>query len=228
MKLIFTSVFIFEGMVGGNSSRSTRSNMHTQNRTKGPTQHDHFDLSNVDHVPSSAEFLVPTRCRSPLRRTKQWLKMIFKGGSPTPTELLLIGCLTELVLTPRFKSSVSTQNHQLADMLTKDHSTRDQWNNLLRLLIINHFRLLCCSQHFSMVSCTEMMAKRMQEQQGDKIVAESKPTMNLAFTVSTKISTAESDWVESPGDIQSTLYPRLVGYRETCWRYRIQSKRSVE
>ena len=40
--------------VGGNSSRDTTSNKHTQNQTKIPTQHNNLDLSSVDHVPSNA------------------------------------------------------------------------------------------------------------------------------------------------------------------------------
>ena len=31
-------------------------NNHTQNQTKVPTQHDNFDLSDVDYVPSNAKF----------------------------------------------------------------------------------------------------------------------------------------------------------------------------
>ena len=40
----------------GNSSRNTTSNKHNQNQTKVSTQHDNFDLTNVDHVPSNAKF----------------------------------------------------------------------------------------------------------------------------------------------------------------------------
>ena len=35
----------------GDSSRNTTSNKHTQNQTKVPTQHDNFDLIDVDSVP---------------------------------------------------------------------------------------------------------------------------------------------------------------------------------
>ena len=40
----------------GNSSRNTTSNKHTQNQATVPIQHDNFDLSDVDHVPSNAKF----------------------------------------------------------------------------------------------------------------------------------------------------------------------------
>ena len=39
-----------------NLSRDTTSNKHTDNKTKVPTQHDNFDLNNVDCVPSNAKF----------------------------------------------------------------------------------------------------------------------------------------------------------------------------
>ena len=43
----------------GNSSRNTTSNKHTQKQTKVPTEHDNFDLSDVDFVPVEREdFLI--------------------------------------------------------------------------------------------------------------------------------------------------------------------------
>ena len=45
-----------KGQVQGNWSRDTTSNKHIQNWTKIPTQHDNFDLNNVDCVPSKAKF----------------------------------------------------------------------------------------------------------------------------------------------------------------------------
>ena len=39
--------------VQGNLSRDTTSNKHTQDKTRVPTQHDNFDLNNVDCVPSN-------------------------------------------------------------------------------------------------------------------------------------------------------------------------------
>ena len=123
---------------------------------------------------------------------------------PEPTELLLIGCLTELIWTQKFKSSMSRPKTNLQTCWQKRHFTRDEWNNLLHLLNISHFSLLCCAQNFSLTSCTKTMAKRMQAQEG-----------------------AESICVEKPGDTQSTMSNRLVKYRETC-RKRTQWRRSVE
>ena len=105
--------------VRGNSSRDTTSNKHTQNQPKIPTQHDNFDLSNVDHVPSFPKFSRVGAMLYIFEDNEEVIKMIIKGRCPTtrhvsrPTESLLFGCLTELIWTPRFKSSMSTPNTNL-------------------------------------------------------------------------------------------------------------------
>ena len=82
----------------------------------------------------------------------------------------------------------------------------NEWNNLLHLFNISHFTLLFWSQNFSLTSCTKTMANKMQEQEREeKIVAKSKPTMNLAFTVSTSSSTLQNPIAsKKPGDTQGT------------------------
>ena len=65
------------------------------------------------------KFIDLLRCCTILRITKPWLKWSSKaevqqwGMYPEPTELLLIGCLKELIWTPRFKSSMSSRNTNL-------------------------------------------------------------------------------------------------------------------
>ena len=104
---------------------------------------------------------------------------------PEPTELLWIGCVTELISAPKIQIKYVDTKHQLADILTKGNFTRDEWNNLLHLFNISHF---------SLTSCTKTMAKRMQEQKEDNsIVAKSKPTaMNLAVMISKSSSSVNS------------------------------------
>ena len=178
--------------VRGNLSRNTTSNK--------LTQHDNFDLSDVDSVPSNAKFSRFGAMLYNFEDNEAVIKMIFKGRSPTMrhvsrTHRVALDWLFDRVnLDPRFKSSMSTPNTNFADILTKGNFTRDEWNNLLHLFNNSHFSLLCCSQNFSLTSCTKSMAKRMQEQEGeDRIVAMSKPTtMNLAFNVSTCSSTVQN------------------------------------
>ena len=63
---------------------------------------------------------------------------------PEPTELLLIGCLTQLIWTPKIQIKYVDTKHQLADMLTKGNFTRDEWKHLLCLLHISHFSSTKC------------------------------------------------------------------------------------
>ena len=65
------------------SSRNTTSNKQNQNQTKVPTQHDNFDLSDVDYVPSNAKF---SRFGSMLyifEDNEAVIKMTIKGRSLT-------------------------------------------------------------------------------------------------------------------------------------------------
>ena len=82
---------------------------------------------------------------------------------------------------------MSTPN-QLADILTKGNFTRDEWNNLLLVFNNCHFSLICCS-----TSCPDTLAKRIQEEKGEeRIVATSKPTLNLVSHAATSSSTVQS------------------------------------
>ena len=208
--------------VRGNSSRNTTSNKHTQKQTKVPTQHDNFDLNDVDCVPSNAKY---SRFGAMQYTIEDVIKMIIEGRSPTMrhvsrTHRVALDWLFDRINPdPKIQAKYVDTKHQLADILTKGNFTRDEWNNLLHLFKISHFSLLCCSQNFSLTSCTQTMAKRMQEQEGEnKIVAKSKPTINLVSVV----DCTESGCVEKPGDTQSMLSNRFVKYRET-WRERTQS-----
>ena len=57
-----------------------------------------------------------------------------------------------------------------------------------------HFSSLCCAMNFILISCTERMAKRMQEpKEENRIVANSRPTaMNLTSSVPTRSSSVHS------------------------------------
>ena len=126
-------------------------------------------------------------------------------------------------LDPKIQIKYVDTKHQLADILTKGNFTCDEWNKFLHLFNISHFSLLCCSQIFNLTSCTETMAKRMQEQEGeDRTVAKSKPTMTLVSLVSTSYST-----VQHP---IASKRPGILNAPCRCsetWSKRIQSRRGV-
>ena len=111
--------------------------------------------------------------------------------SPEPTELLLIGCLTGLILIPKIQIKYIDTKNQLPDILTKGNFTCDEWNHLLSLF---NFR------HVSSTSCSEVMSKRTQKIQVKKVTAKWKPMMDLVSrcierTADVLASTAsESRW----------------------------------
>ena len=119
---------------------------------------------------------------------------------------------------------VDTKN-QLADIQTKGNFTRDEWNNLLHLFNISIL---------STASCPEAMSKVMQQGTGEeRVVAKSKPTLNLVSHTAVSFPAAPSSSASSrPGILRapSQQGPNLVAQkcRETC-RWRFNSKwRSVK
>ena len=138
---------------------------------------------------------------------------IIKGRSPTMghvsrTHSVALDWLFDRInLDPKTQIKYVDAKHQLADTLTKGNFTRDEWNNLRYLFNTSHFRSICCSQNFRLTSCTEAIAKRMQEQKGEeRIVAKSKPTLNLSSLVSTNSWTVQSPITsKKPRDTQGTV-----------------------
>ena len=146
------------------------------------------------------------------------IKMIIKGRSPTMRHVSrthrvsLDWLFDRIILDPGMKIRYIDTKHKIADVLTKGHFTRDEWNHLLCLFNISHFSSLCCAKNFNLISCTERMAKRMQEQsEENRIVAESRPTaMNLTSSVTTTSSSVNSPIApRSPGKVKASS--RQVG-----------------
>ena len=111
-----------------------------------------------------------------------------------PTELLWIGFLTGLILILKFRFDTLIPNINSQTFWPEGNFTRDEWNNLLHLFNISHFSSTRCAENSSLISCPNTMAKRMQEQKGERrIVAKSNSTaMNLSSHVPASSSTAES------------------------------------
>ena len=96
-------------------------------------------------------------------------------------------------LDPKIQIKYFDTKNQLADVLTKGSFTRYEWNNPLHLFNISHFSSICCSQSLSSTSFPETMAKRMQEEkEEERIVAKSKPTLNLVSHAATSASPVQS------------------------------------
>ena len=109
---------------------------------------------------------------------------------PELTELLLIGCSIESIWTPKSKIKYIDTKNQLADILTKGNFTRDEWNHLLTLFNINHFRS---------TACTAAMAKRAQQESGEeRVTAKSRPMMNLTARTPSFVSSSASSNLGGP------------------------------
>ena len=116
---------------------------------------------------------------------------------PEPTELRLIGYLTEMNLDPKIQIKYVDTTTQLADILTEGNFTRDEWNHLLHLFNISNS---------SSASCPETMTKRMQEEKGEKIiVVMAKLTLNLVSQAVASSSTAPSSSASNrPGMLKAS------------------------
>ena len=75
-------------------------------------------------------------------------------------------------LDPKIQIKYMHTKNQFADISTKGNFTRDEWNHLLSLFSI--------SPSQSSTACTAAMAKRAQQESGEKrVTAKSRPMMNL-------------------------------------------------
>ena len=149
-------------------------------------------------------------------------KTIIKGRSPTMrhvsrTRRVSLDWLFDRInLDPKIHIRHVDTKHQIADKMAKGNFTRDEWNNLLHVFNISHFSCPCCATNFSLISCTERMAKWKPEQKEEnKIVAKSRPmVMNLTRSVATSSSSVDSKIASrSPG--YSKASSRQVGL---SWR----------
>ena len=135
------------------------------------------NFSNIKFVSSNVNSCHKGAMSNIFEDNEAVIKMIIEGRSPTMrhvsrTHRVALDWLFDRI---NFDNKIQIRyvdsRNQLADILTKGHSTRDVWNHLLNLFNI---RL------FSSQSCSEDMAKRPQE--GDykeRVVAKSKPVRNL-------------------------------------------------
>ena len=106
---------------------------------------------------------------------------------PGPTELRLIGYSIESIWTQKIQVKYIDTINQLADMLTKENFTRDEWNHLLC-----SFNISC----FSSRVWSKVMSKRTQKESGEeRDTAKSSPMMSPIARAPSNLS---SSALESP------------------------------
>ena len=151
-------------------------------------------LNNVDSVPSKVQFSHQEASLYVFEDNEAVIKMVIKGRSPTMRHVsrthrvALVWFFDRINLDPKIQIKYIDTKNQLADILTKGNSTRDEWNHLLCLFNISHF---------SPTVCSEVMAKRTQQYSGEeRVTAKSRVMMSLIARAPSTLSSSAS---ESPG-----------------------------
>ena len=118
------------------------------------------------------------------------IKMIIKGRSPTTRHVsrthrvALDWLFNRINLDPKIQIKYMDTKDQLADILSNGNFTRDEWNHLLCLFNISHFRS---------TGCSETMVKRsLHDSAEERVTAKSRPMMNLIARVPSNVSSSTS------------------------------------
>ena len=153
----------------GNVSRvSDRSGKPDSDVHKRHKPHEKIDvMKDIDSVPSNVQSARQEALLYVSEDNEAVIKMIIKGRSPTMrhisrTHRVALDWLFDRInLDPKIQIKYIDTKNQLADILTKGNFTRDEWNHLLNLFNISHFRS---------TACTAAMAKRAQQESGEERV----------------------------------------------------------
>ena len=141
-------------------------NLHTKSKRISNREVD--QLCNVGHVVASAKLSQFDTQLYMFEDNEAVIKMIIKGRSPTMRHVsrshrVALDWLFDRIHWDRKIQikSVDTKK-QLADMLTKDNLTRDEWSYLLRLINIMNFSMFSCSLK-SRTPCRRELRREGQE-----------------------------------------------------------------
>ena len=163
------------------------------------------DLDNVGFISSNVHSSRQEALLYIFEDNEAVVKMIIMGRSPTMrhvsrTHRVALDWLFDRInVDPTIQIKYIDTKNQLADILTRENFTRDEWNHLLCLFNISHF---------SSINSLETMSNRTQEDAGEeRVTAKSKPMMNLVSRYSVRdpnvlASTASGSPVKTRYDSQ--------------------------
>ena len=188
--------------VRGNSSRNTASNKHSQNQTKFPTQHDDFDVSNVDHFPSNAKSSRFGGMLYIFEDEEAVIKMNIKGRSPTMrhvsrTHRVALDWLFDRInLDPKIQIKYGRQQTP-----TRRHIDKRELHTsaISAFSVRSEFQL---DQLHGNDGEKDARTERRQQDRGKVKADDDEPGLHCLDKVS---GCAESGCVEKPGDTQSTM-----------------------
>ena len=176
----------------GNVSRvSDRSVKPESDVHKLHKSHNKIDvMEDIDSVPSNVQSARQEALLYVFEDNETVIKLIIKGRSPTMrhvsrTHRVAFDWLFDRInLDSKIQIKYIDTKNQLADILTKGNFTRDEWNHLLNLFNISHFRS---------TACTAAMAKRSQQESGEeRVTGKSRPMMNLTARMASVVSSSTS------------------------------------
>ena len=119
------------------------------------------------------------------------IKMIMKGRSPTmrhvsTTHRVDLDWLFDRInVDPKIHIKYIDTKNQLADILTKENFTRDEWNHLLTLFFFQPFQL------YSLHRCDGKTSSTRKSGEG-RVTAKSRPMMNLTARTPSFVSSSAS------------------------------------
>ena len=176
----------------GNISRiSDRSGKPESDVYKRHKPHKKIDvMKDIDSVLSKVQSARQEALSYVFEENEAVIKMIIKGRSltmrhvPRTHKVALDWLFDQINLDPKIEIKYIDTKNQLADILTKGHFTRDEWNHLLCLFNISHF-----SPTVFFVAVT----KRSQQDSGEeRVTAKSKPVLNLIARTPSFVSSSTS------------------------------------
>ena len=168
--------------------------------------------------PQTWSLLNLVRCSTSLKIMKQWSRWSLKAEvqqrdmKPEPAGVALDWLFDRINLDRKIRMKYVDTKHQLADILTKSNFTRDEWNNRLCLFNISHFSILCCSQKFQLDQPHWNDGEKDATRTGEaRIVAKSKPTLNLVSKTEASLSTLLSPNASNrPGILRAPCQQGLI------------------
>ena len=148
----------FLGNVSRVSDRSGQPDNDVHKRHKSQKKID--VMKYIDSVPSNVQSSRQEALLFVFEDNEAVIKMIIMRRSPTMrhvsrTHRVALDWLFDRInLDPKIQNKYIDTKNQLADIFTKGHFTRDEWNHLLCLFNISHF---------SSTVCSDTMTKRCQQ-----------------------------------------------------------------
>ena len=173
------------------------------------------ELFHVDNVPSNIKISQSIATLSVCEDNEAVINTNIEDRSPTMRHVSrshrvsLDRLFDRINLDPKIQIKYIDTKHQIADILTKAHFTRDEWNHLLCLFNISHFSSLCYTKNFSLIRCSTMVKRIHEQKEEESVVSKSRlAAINLSSSIATSSSSASSPIApKSPGMPTASVKP---------------------